>query len=93
MKIKELVHSLEDDVGNIVSRIITLQDVKSELGVLRVDMDNLKKGTERIALINFHRKVRILDDLVSYTVSELEENYHQIQDTKDELFNKVVKGK
>ncbi len=92
-KVVELVQELESALGNINLNKETLNDMQTELTHLREDMDNTK--TENVThafIIQFHRKVRVLDDLMSYLVGDLNDNYGKTEEIKQALFEKVVRN-
>lgn len=87
----ELVEELDSEFGDIAGRLVTLNDVKSVLDGLRVNMDNVKEEELRFRFSEFQRSVRLIDDLFHYTMESLNSGFEDAQDTKDVLFQKLIR--
>ncbi|WP_172373530.1 hypothetical protein [Sporosarcina jiandibaonis] len=87
--IKHLTQELESEVGSLNLQVITMGDIQTTLGHLRVDMDNVKNL--RLQFDEFHRTVRMLDDLMRYNMIDLMEDLKNIQYLKEGLFDAAVR--
>lgn len=90
-KLNDIVHTLSEGMGNIFCNLVTLRAVRTELNYLREDMDSTNPEDMKYSIIEFHHKVRLLDDLMSYTIDELDENFKQTNETSDQLFHEIVR--
>lgn len=90
VNLKDLAHELDREMGSINCSIITLEDVRTLTAHLREDMDNVNQDYLKFEFRDFHRTVRVLDELMRYTVKELENNFNKAYDIKSAIFKKVV---
>lgn len=90
-KLYDIVHVLSDGMGEVFCNLVTLRAVRTELNYLREDMDSTNPEDMRYSIVQFHHKVRLLDDLLSYTVDELGENFKQTNEASDQLFHEIVR--
>jgi len=91
--IKEHVHELDSQLGKILLNVSTINDVRTLLGHVRENMDNLDPKQAHFYFYELHHKVRLMDDLMKYATNELNANYEAAQDAKQHLFDKIVRGK
>ncbi|WP_077705517.1 hypothetical protein [Virgibacillus dokdonensis] len=89
--LNELVHELESQTGDLNLKVITLNDVREVIGHLRDDMDNVNIETLRISFREFHQTIRLMDDLLKYTVDDLNQVNDELKNTKQQLFEKFIK--
>lgn len=83
----ELTFKLDIKLGAIGANLSTLNDVKDKLGYLREDMDTaVYRGLEQAYFQEFHRTVRILDDLIRYSMEELNTNFDETNEISHLLF-------
>jgi len=88
---KDLVHELNFSTGGLFLRVSTISDIQVELGRLQIEMDNAKPEIARLYLDEWHRKVRMLSDLITYAASDLKADYKKISDLKQNLFDNIIK--
>ncbi len=92
--LRNLTYDFEFQLGGVYSNAITLNDVRTMIGHLRKDMDEVnEKNLKDIHLYfrEFHRTVRVLDVLTYHAVKELNETHEELLGTWSALFEKVVK--
>ena len=65
------------------------RDIRTMLGHLRMNFDNVKKEELQFRFNDFHRQIRVLDDLMSYTMKDLSEEYGQLSEISDLVFEEV----
>lgn len=86
----ELVMNLDTELGSINLMVVTLVDVQEEFGHLRFSMDEAAyRGDEKICFQEFHTQVRILSELMRYSMDELMKSIQSTTSIKRELFLKV----
>lgn len=91
--LRDLAYELETNVGSIGCSIETLVDIETLFGQLRADMDavmyrgEICEGYYR----EHHRMVRVLSELLRYTIKDLNEEYEKTNKIKLEIFSTVVK--
>lgn len=90
--IKDLIFELDSETGSINSKAITLDDINTLIGQLRIAMDNVDEKDVRLHYSDYHRKVRILDELIRYTVNDLNKDLEKLYEIKENLFNEVIRG-
>lgn len=91
-KLQALASELDSHLGGVYANKCSLNDIKTVLGDLREDMDNADYEDVKSLFREFSLKVRVLDDLMRYTVGELNDNHHKASVTKDEFFHEVRTG-
>lgn len=98
--LRDLAFELDEIVNSIIANVHTLKDVEDELYKIRDEMDsielNINKDTSDLiaGLLKFlelHKPVRIINDLLYYSVNDLKENCEICRKTADMVFKKVVK--
>ncbi|NWO14669.1 hypothetical protein [Virgibacillus sp.] len=89
--LKELVKVLDTQTGDLNLKVITLNDVQEVIGHLREDMDNINEQDVRFYFRDFHQTVRIMDELLRYTVDELNQVNVELHNTMQAIFEKVIK--
>lgn len=88
--VRDFVQNLDSEVGSINLSVITLEDIDSLLGRLRIKMDNFDEEELRLYFREFHLEVRVLDELVRNVVKELKRDYYKVNEIKDNLFEHIV---
>jgi hypothetical protein len=74
--LESLTFEMDGAIGTVTRLVESLDDLRTELGILRQDMDIAKhRGEERLYYEEHHRKIRQLDDLM-LTVSEKAHDLH-----------------
>lgn len=68
-----------------------MDDVRTVLGQLRVEMEDTKDEHKRNTFHHFHTRIRLIDDLIRYTMNSLNDGFERAEDTKNMNFAKVVK--
>ena len=89
-EMKQTAFDLESVVNSISLRVETLDDISTNLKHLQRSMDQaVFNGTESIAFPEHHREVRILAELMYYTVNELVKNHAEAEELSGDLLSKV----
>lgn len=91
--IMDLVFKLESEIASVNLKVITLNDIRTLMGRLRDDMDNVNEKEIRIYFMDYHRSIRVLDELIWHTVNDLNKANEKLYELHQYLFDKVVKGK
>ncbi|PAV29259.1 hypothetical protein CIL05_12750 [Virgibacillus profundi] len=86
--VRTMVHDLDGSLGSIDLKVEALNDIKKEMQFLREDMDAASVDME---FGDFHRKIRMLDDLIHYAVTGLTAHYKTTDKIATSLFSKIVK--
>lgn len=89
--LEELAQELDNEVSSVAVKLGTLNDVRTVLGQLRIKMDNLDESNARIYFHEIHTSVRLIDDLIEYTMEKLNVEFAEIEETKEVLFQKIVR--
>lgn len=87
----ELIKDLDGELLHVLVNIETLEDVRMELSNLRGEMYGAKSHYYPVQLLQYHQTVRILDDLLFYTVKDLEQNYQRVSEIVEQLYNKIAR--
>lgn len=93
-KLKHIARELNNNVFAMLPTVETLVDVEVLLGHLREDMDavvhqgEICEGYYR----EHHRMVRVLSELIRYTVKDLADQYERIEETQEKNFNMIVRN-
>lgn len=86
-----LAHEMDYQCGAISLNLETLNDIRTIAGKLCVDMDNVKPEDARFQFHEFFHHVRVIENLLRYTVNELNKNYDELDKTKETIFVEVVR--
>ncbi|QFF98800.1 hypothetical protein PB01_08115 [Psychrobacillus glaciei] len=89
--LKDLARELDNDLSSIAVKVDTLKDLKTSITNLRIEMDGINERDARVYFMDFHRSIRLIDDLFQHTVNSLSDEFEEVEVTKDFLFNKIVK--
>lgn len=89
--LKNLSHDLDNELGLIGSKTETLTDVDNLLSQLVNDMRTaVLKGEEKLYYQEHFRQLRILAELMFYSMAELNENYEKTQEIHQNMFNLIM---
>lgn len=91
-KLQSLASELDNHLTGVYASGESLNDIKTILGHLREDMGSTKEEDIRYSFKEFHLKVRVLDDLMTYTMKEFNEIHYKANAVKDEIFYGVRAG-
>jgi len=91
MNNKDLAHELDFSTGGLLLRVSTISDIQDELGRLQIEMDNANPDNARYFFYEWHRKVRMLSDLITYAASDLKADYKKISDLTQNLATEDIK--
>ncbi|MEK5100934.1 hypothetical protein MKX83_02925 [Cytobacillus sp. FSL M8-0252] len=90
--VRNLVHDLDFELGEIGLRSSVLDDIQTLMYQLVTDMnDKVHLGQERHYFREWHRELRVLSELLHYTVNDLKEEYESTRKVYGTIFEKVVK--
>ncbi len=90
--LEELAQELDSELGSIEGKVITLNDLKTSIATLRIEMDSIDEQNAQAYFKELYRSVRLIDDLTQYTVNSLNIEFEEAQETKNIMFHKIVKG-
>lgn len=90
--LEELAQELDSELGSIEGKVITLNDLKTSIATLRIEMDSIDEQNAQAYFKELYRTVRLIDDLTQYTVNSLNIELEEAQETKNIMFHKIVKG-
>lgn len=83
---------LESHAGSISLRVETLDDISTNLKHLQADMDKaVYRGTQAISYEENHREVRILAELMYWTMHELIQNQEELKAQVEALVSEAKK--
>lgn len=74
----ELLQELEDTIAQLSIQIETLQNIHTEMSTLRIQLTHLHGRKEAHVFTEQITKVKLLDDLLYYTVNDLQIQYESI---------------
>ncbi|WP_203332626.1 hypothetical protein [Planococcus beigongshangi] len=81
---------LDGNMGSINLRVEVLQDISVKMKHLQEDMDqSVHEGNQKFTFTEHHREVRILAELLFYTVNELTKNNKEARTTADSIIAKA----
>ncbi|WP_289891450.1 hypothetical protein [Virgibacillus pantothenticus] len=88
--IVRMLHDLDSFIGTAISKTESLSDIEVEFSQL------IEKGLMNpeewgaMERIEVQRKMRLLDDLLWYTVNELKQANNELRNTMNEMFKKKI---
>lgn len=88
--LEDLAFELDFGFGILNLRVATLNDIKYELSKLRLEMDETEAKDANFRFNDFHRRIRLLNDLLGHTVNGLNKEFEETENTKTAIFDKVV---
>ena len=89
-EMKKTAFDLEGVISSISLRLETLDDISTNLKHLQGDMDQaVFDGIEKFSFPEHHREVRILAELMYFTVNELAKNHAEAEELSKDLLSKV----
>lgn len=90
-QVSNLANKLDNQIGQFGLRLTALNDINVLLGHLNEDMESASiKGEKHLYFNEHHRTVRVLADLMYYTIESLNKTYEEMEKTNKGLFCKVV---
>lgn len=99
-ELKDIAHELDCELSAVGERVSVLSDVKESLKTLSQDVDDHAYNADtkginehRIILDGIRRDIKILSELMAYTVHELEKDYVSTQGISESIFDKVARKK
>lgn len=91
--IRSLAFELENELGSIGNKVEILKDVQVLMGHLREDMDGVVYRNEQAAYYKEnHRMVRVLSELLYYTVNDLNRLYDNADKLGDQIHRLSLKN-
>jgi cell division protein ZapA (FtsZ GTPase activity inhibitor) len=89
--LRKMTSELDSELGAINCRIETLTDIKTELLQL-VDQMNIAAYNNKLHLYcqENHRKIRILSELMCYSMNELTKNFETAYGFHQSMFEKIM---
>jgi hypothetical protein len=91
-ELKEHTLELEFQLGAVGSTLGTLVDAEILLGQLVDSMDKaVYSGEETLSYHQHHRMIRVLSELIRYSLNDLSGEYEKADKTKTKIFNMVIK--
>jgi|SRR5690625_1490404 len=91
---KEVTREFDHNVGATNNNLITLNDIKTEVDILRTDME-MTDITDITAMGMRYRdidhKIRLLGDLLHYTLEEMNDNLAKTEKIKEYYFDLIVR--
>ena len=98
--LKSIAHDLDYSLGGIGAHESVLSDVKDSLMIISQELDEevhnasfQSAGLQQLTLLKIRREVKILSELMHFTMQEFKENFTEIQGAKERLFESTVKKK
>ena len=88
---RELAFDLDAELGSVLGNLITLNDVSDLTWRLREDMDNVKDEGIRVRIKEFQRSVRILEQLMFYSMKDINVRFQNVININEAIFNIAVK--
>ncbi|MEO3946222.1 hypothetical protein [Gorillibacterium sp. CAU 1737] len=91
--LRSLIFEMDSTLGAISSRVETIYDIERRFGQLRDSIDTAQyRGEQRIFNQDDHVEVRILSELLYYSVKDLREESDKAYKLHESMFNNVIKG-
>ncbi|TYR78437.1 hypothetical protein FZC66_19330 [Priestia megaterium] len=90
--LRELAFQLDNEINRIGSKVDTLSDIQNLLGRLREDMESIDEKDVLFYFREFFLKVRIMDELMYYSMEELNGIYEKTDEISNQLFHGFVNG-
>ncbi|WP_153731565.1 hypothetical protein [Sporosarcina obsidiansis] len=92
-KLSDLTFDLDCEMGAIESRIETLIDVnKSFLMLVNVIDNKVHRNQEALILEEWHRELRVLSELMRYSIKDLQQDYKKADSITGSLFRNIKKA-
>lgn len=91
--LKAVAIDLDDLKGSVNMAKITLNDISELVAKLRIDMDEASEENIRIAFLDFHRQIRVLDGLTRLTVEEFSKDAKQLSALSGEIYEAAFEEK
>lgn len=88
IKLNKLVSKLEYELGGVNLKIETLNNVNFEFGQLRASIEE-----DEFCIIDLTNKIKLLDDLLTYTMDSLNKDFQNTTETTNAIFNIIIKNK
>lgn len=86
----DLALGLDENLGSVGLRVEVLEDISVKMKNLQENMDqSVYNGTEKITFANHHREVRVLAELMYYTMNELTKNYEETSVVSESITDKA----
>lgn len=90
-QLRKLAFNLDSEIGNMGSIVSTLIDAQFLLGQLVLNMDeDVCKEQEGMYYYAYHRKLRVLGELIRYTMNDLNSNYTKVDKIRDKFLDIVL---
>lgn len=86
----DLALGLDENVGSVGLRVEVLEDIAVKMKHLQGKMDqSVYDGTEKITFADHHREVRVLAELMYYTMNELTKDYEETSAVSESITDKA----
>ena len=86
----DLALDLDSNLGSIGLRVEVLEDIAVQIKHLQAAMDkSVQDGIEKIAYAEHHREVRVLAELMYYTMNELVQNNEETRAVSESITDKA----
>src|SRR5699024_1019881 len=89
---RDNVFELDCVLGSISNRKEAINNINVVLSNLRVKMDNMDIDRFQYYFREFHTNIKILSDLLNYTMDELNADYEKAERIKEQLFDEYFRN-
>lgn len=90
--LKDLSFELDHQLAGIDGQVDTLDDVRTNLLLLVDKMtEALHKGEERACYLEHHRELRLLAELMNYSMKDLKENHQTSSKIHSTMFTEIMR--
>lgn len=90
VSVTKLAFDLNSNVGSLGVRVSVLDDVATKLKHLQDDMEeSAHRGIEKFSFPEHHREVRVLAELMYWTMNELIKNQEETRAISEALVSEV----
>ena len=95
-QLRNLIFDVESNTGNILSQLETFEALSGELNLLRQKMDVISSDSDHGKRL-FHyeevyRKIKLFDELIHFSLNDLNKSYEATEKNVHELFKLVTIG-
>lgn len=92
-QLQNTLHELDHTMGSIGLRVRSLNDIQTLFGQLNDSMEEAAhSGEPRVYFETHFREVRVLSDLMFFTMKELSKEFEQVEKLKETLFDEAVRN-
>lgn len=88
--LRDLVYDLDWNIGGISCRLETFNDISVMLEHLKQEMEEKGEQQAMYYFREWFRKIRILNELMRYTLSDFSSEHETMEAIREEMFKRVV---